>query len=145
MSALRRAILETARAWLGTAFAHQGRVRGVGVDCVGLAVSIGHELGLFAGDRTDYSGLPDGVTLQRELGAVLECIDGADAQPGDVLVFWRSPKTRHAQHVGILGEAGTLIHAHQTAGRVVETPLGVWAERITCAFRYPGVTDWEGT
>ncbi len=139
MMATRRQILDEARAWLGTPFHHQGRVRGVGVDCIGLIVGVARGLGMAVADRTDYARLPDGHGLAAALDDQMRRLAQTEPGPGDVLLL----RIRHQpQHVGILGEGGTLIHAHAGAGRVVETPLaGWWGRRVLAVYRFPKVED----
>lgn len=135
----RAQILDEARAWLGTPFHHQGRVKGVGVDCVGLLAGVARALGLTVVDRTDYGRGPDGHSLAAALDAQMRQLAPTQAGPGDVLLL---RIRRWPQHVGILGEGGTLIHAHAGAGRVVETPLaGWWGQRVLAAYRFPGLED----
>ncbi len=38
-------IVAVARSWLGTPWIHQGRLKDIGVDCGGLIISLGKELG----------------------------------------------------------------------------------------------------
>ncbi len=33
-------VVRTARTWLGTPYHHQGRLKGVGVDCAGLLIGV---------------------------------------------------------------------------------------------------------
>lgn len=130
-------ILCAARAWLGTPFRHQGRCRGVGVDCIGLIVGVARDLGLGARDRTDYPRQPDGRSLEAALEDQLRLLGPGDMGPGDVLLM---RIRRMPQHVGFLAEHGTIIHAHSAAGRVVEMRLNErWWERMVAAYRFPGV------
>lgn len=131
-------IVDTAREYLGTPFHHQGRLKGVGVDCIGLLVGVAREMGLFVHDNTEYSRRPDGRTLLAELRKVLDEIPVEDAKPGDILVFWFQRRTRHPQHVGIKSEVG-IIHTYEHIGRVVEAPIGGWVRNITNAFQFRGI------
>jgi NlpC/P60 family putative phage cell wall peptidase len=129
-------ILAEARRWLDTPFRHQGRCLGVGVDCIGLIVGVARGLGLEARDRTDYPRQPDGVHLEAALDTQLRRLAPGRTRPGDVLLM---RIRRLPQHVGILAEHGTLIHAHSAAGRVVEMRLDErWWDRVVAAYRFPG-------
>ena len=55
LTPIRSRIVATAREYLLTPFHHQGRKKGVGIDCVGLIACVGHELGILDYDCTDYS------------------------------------------------------------------------------------------
>lgn len=140
---MRTRIVEEARSYVGTRFHHQGRQKGLGVDCAGLLVGVGKALGLIAFDRTDYARQPDPELLLavcRELGQELPI--GAQ-EPGDVGVFWIR-KRSNVTHGGIFSDyhAGGLglIHTYESVGKVVETALGAWEKRLEAVFRFPGVT-----
>lgn len=137
--ATRAQVLAEARRWLGTPFHHQGRLIGVGVDCVGLVVGVARALGIGVEDRCGYARLPDGASLAAELQRQLRPLPLGRAAPGDVLLL---RIRRQPQHVGFLGEAATLIHAYSGADRVVETPLtGWWWQRVLTAYRFPGIEE----
>jgi cell wall-associated NlpC family hydrolase len=136
---MRAKIVAEARSWIGTPFHHQGRLKGVGVDCAGLVIEVARSLGLSAYDETGYATQPDGVSLKRSCDAQMQRIDKYG--PGDVVLF---AFARHPQHLGIVGDyaAGglSLIHAYAPNGKVVETIFdSVWIRRTVQAYRYPGV------
>ena len=134
-------ILAEARAWLGTPWRHQGRLKGVAVDCAGLVVGVGRELGLLAFDTRAYGRLPDGQQLRALCDAHLAAKPVAEIGPGDVLLL---RFTRHPQHLALVGDRGapfSLIHAHAEAGACVEHGADArWLRRIVAAyaFRQPG-------
>lgn len=126
-----------ARTWLGTPFHHQGRLKGIGADCVGLIVGVADELGLNPPDVTNYSRRPQGNLLVEMIEKRAEKINPADARTGDILVFkiYKEP-----QHAAIKTEYG-IIHSCQGVG-VVETSLeGDWASRLVAAYRIPEVEE----
>jgi NlpC/P60 family putative phage cell wall peptidase len=134
----RQQIVEEARKWLRTPFQHQGRLRGIGVDCVGLPLCVVRDLGL--GDwLEDYKVYPAQPVADEVLMACRNrlCeVPKAQLQPGDVIVF-RVPKS--ACHAAIRSDRG-VIHAWAPVGRVVETGMSfVWWERIAGVFAIPGV------
>lgn len=149
MSTLRERIVQEARGWLGTPYQHQQRLRGVGVDCVGLLVGVARTLGLVAADFDvrGYSRQPDGQLMARA-GELLVRIDVAAMQAGDVVVmrFEQDPC-----HLAILADypvvAGQLsiIHALTTragGGRVVEHRLDATnMAKVMGAFQFPGVAQ----
>lgn len=131
-----------ARGYLGTPFHHQARVRGVGVDCVGLVICVARELGHLppAWDVTGYARQPDGSQLMHHLADRLVPVPQADMRPGDVVCV---AFARHPQHVGVVGDyvhgGLSLIHADGQRGRVLETRLlFTEAMRFVQAFRWPG-------
>jgi NlpC/P60 family putative phage cell wall peptidase len=139
-------IVREARSWLGTPFHHQGRLKGIGVDCIGLVVGIARDLNLTDRhgkhyfDRQDYGREPYRGQLQEELEDHLLAVKASQAQAGDVLLLKFAVEP---QHVGILTAQSTLIHAYSRYSRLnqcVEHRLAqIWQGRIAGAYRYPGV------
>ena len=136
MTATPDAIITAARAWLDTPFQHQGRLRGVGCDCIGLVVGVAADLGIVTPDRAGYSRHPGGV-LQAALDAALIAAPGL-AAGRVVLLRWGDEPT----HVGILAlhPAGclSLIHAFAPSRKVVEHILSDdWLARVVCCYEFP--------
>lgn len=131
-------ILAAARTWLGTPWRHQGRLRGVAVDCAGLVVGVGKELGLLAFDTRAYGRLPDGQRLRALCDEHLAPKPVVRIAPGDVLLL---RFTRHSQHLAIAGDRGqpfSLIHAYAEAGACVEHGADArWFRRLVAAYAYP--------
>lgn len=130
-------IIAAARAWIDTPFRHQGRVRGVGCDCVGLVVGVAAALALPVQDATGYSRHPQGRALRAALDAQLVPLSGGPA-PGRVLLFAIEAE---ACHVGIVAHTAagdlTLIHAYAQARRVVEHHLDdVWHARVVQSYGF---------
>ena len=136
------AIVEAARAWIGTPYVHQASVKGAGTDCLGLVRGIWRE---FHG--TEPETLPAYTSDWGEVGQVEILLGGAgrllrpapDEEPGDVLVF-RMRAGAIAKHMGILAQTGkqaSFVHAYDRHG-VVESPLSApWRARIAGRFRFP--------
>ncbi len=129
-------MIAAARACLNTPFHHQGRLPGVGLDCIGLVVVALRAVGVEVRDRQDYSTRPDGKSLERALvehGAVK--VDSFRA--GDILLFRYD---QQPQHVALATSANTMIHSFAPAGRVVETNIGAyWRRRLLGAYRMDGM------
>lgn len=126
-------MIAAARACLGTPFHHQGRLPGVGLDCIGLIVVALQAVGCIVADRRDYARRPDGTALAAALAA-----HGAvrvDAPlPGDVLLFAFDGQP---QHVAMLSAPDCIIHAYAPAGKVVEVCLnGSWRRRVVAFWRF---------
>lgn len=122
------AALAAARACLGTPFRPQGRLPGVGLDCVGLVLVAAAAAGIdLRPPPYRLSGDP------RLLMAAVLAGQGwrpAPLGPGRLIVMAPGGPARH---LGLLTDAG-VIHAHAGLGRVVEGPLdpaiaviGCWA------------------
>lgn len=136
----RREIIAAARECLGTPFHHQGRLVGVGIDCIGTVVHPARRLGIPHTDCTTYRRRPDGVTLVAHLERNLVRLE-RDAAPGDVVcMWWARPDLPY--HVGLVTERG-LLHAHATAKKVVEHAFDEeWRDRVHSVWSYPGVDAW---
>lgn len=134
-------IVEEARTYLGTPFKHQGRVKGAGVDCIGLLQQTGKTLGLLDYDNTTYGRLPRGNQLCMHLDNCMLRVLGDNYSYGDVLVFWFM-KEGEANHVGIATPHG-MIHTYAAmagGGKVVENTLdNFWQKRLMGAYRYKGM------
>lgn len=141
--ATRADVLRQARGWLGTPWRHQGRLRGEGVDCVGVVVGVAHALGLSTYDLSNYRRLPVGDELMRLCDTHMQRLPLADMQPADVLLM-RINRVE-PQHLGIVGDHPhglSLIHASVGYRKCVEHRLDdPWRARIVAAYRLPGVTD----
>jgi len=140
------AVLE-ARAWLGTSFQHQGCLKGVACDCIGLVKGVGMALGLVdynpasveAKSFASYSMQPDSQRMREGLATWLVPILVDDAALGDVLFMaWG----REPQHVALVTDRG-IIHSYSSVGKVVEHSLDAqWKRRIVAAYRYPAFLDY---
>lgn len=139
----RAAVVQAARAWLGTPYHHQARLKSTGCDCIGLVIGVSRELGLVPAcfDICGYSRMPDGKNLMAQAAEHMTHINWEDARPGDVVVvsFDAEP-----QHFGILGDYRhgglSIIHAASNTGRVIETRLMFSAAmQFVAAFELPGV------
>lgn len=139
----RSAVLEEARAWVGTPYVLGGALKGVGCDCVGLIRGVyrnlyGAKLPEPHGWRADWhaQGYRAGVSpLIQAARAHFAEIKPADALPGDLVGIRLKGRVAHC---GILGEDGRLIHAIETHGTVE-----VWVERYRDCIRFAAL--WPGT
>jgi cell wall-associated NlpC family hydrolase len=128
-------IVEKTREFIGVPFRHWGRNRN-GVDCVGLVIAAAHELGITQYEPPPYSRLVDPERLRKQLEQACFEVSFQELEPGDVLLL---KVLGLPVHLGIYtGE--TLIHAFETAGRVVEVNFSeYWHDRIEAAFRWKGL------
>lgn len=138
-------VIESARRWIGTPYQHQGRLLGVGVDCLGLIIGVTTDLGLIDPsllDYGDYARVPDGDFLQTEIAKFCTQIDLPDPGqplPTGLLVLFRF--RGDPQHCGISSHYGAVIHSHQGAGKVCEHNLDAkWRRRVVAIYQLPGVT-----
>lgn len=135
-TATRDEFVNEARSWIGTPYQHQGRIKGVACDCIGLVIGTARALGLTEYDIDGYGTRPDG-NLRPVMETQLESVPLDTVQPGDVVLFaWAS----HPLHVGILSDASHVIHAYLPNRRVVENIIDKrWRAQIVAAYHVPGV------
>lgn len=135
---IRQQIIEVARSIIDTPYVHQGRVKGVGVDCIGTILIVARELNLTDFEISGYGRRSEGVEMYEEF--LNQCGKPVDnPMPGDILMFaekdWR--------HCGILAyknEELTLIHTHRVVKKCVEHRLDdYWRSLAVAAFRFPNV------
>jgi cell wall-associated NlpC family hydrolase len=137
---MRKKIITSARTWLGTPFVHQGRVKGKGCDCLGFIIGVGNEVGIKIKnlpikefDDTNYTKIPDGKLLKKNLDNLLKPKIKSSAKPGDIFLmnFGGNP-----QHLGIFSDypnspATAIIHCYSGSGKVVEHRLDdFWFAKI---------------
>lgn len=152
MSVTREQVVAEGRKWLGTPFAHQGRLLGVGCDCVGIPLEIAGALKL-----NDKSGMPlNGACFStysaQPLGSHVHdmCMEHLEYKPvremlpGDVLSM---QVVTAACHVALVTEdakgRACILHAYSGGpGKVVEHLLDEkWRRRIVGCFKFPEVHD----
>ena len=135
---LQQQIVDEARTWANTRFQHQGRIKGLGVDCVGFISEVAKAVGIPVEIPHDYRPRDDGMVMLRLLKEHMELVDVA--QPGDVLALideaLRDPEIpRHLAFVTEVTPKTTfIIHASQHG--VKEHRMDShWAKRIHSTWR----------
>lgn len=148
MTVTRAEFIATVRTYIGTPYAHQGRVPGPdgGMDCPAPLILAARAHGIVPPgfDVRDYPREPDGYTLKAFLDRYLAPIEFDDAQPGDVLLGrFNGGRPRH---IGILtdntpGRRYWLEAEGHRARRVDEFRLILGARVMTIvqAYLMPGV------
>jgi NlpC/P60 family putative phage cell wall peptidase len=135
------AILAEAREWLDTPYHHQGRLKDVGVDCIGLIIGVAYNVGLIG--RSDiawikkafpsYSRQPEGTYLRDGLSKFMPEVLVSQREPGDVILVSMDNAPRH---VVLYTERDTIIHAYAERGKCVETRYAhYWRRMSLAAFR----------
>lgn len=129
----RAEIVAAARGWIGTPYQHQGSLKGIGCDCLGLLIGVWRELGGEAGAVPPYT--PDWAeamgreTFAEGLRAHLTEIEVSAVKEGDLVLFrWRAHLP--AKHAAILTAPDRMVHAQERA-TVVEVPMNKWWRRRT--------------
>jgi NlpC/P60 family putative phage cell wall peptidase len=135
-------VVREAREWIGTPFKHQGALKGVACDCIGLIKAIGMQHGLMDYDPNSDGGLVlrqlfDDAGQQahaRSLEPLVYPIPVAEAEIAD---FYFMAWGREPQHVALITDHG-IIHSYSGVGKVVEHSLDDrWRQRIAAAYRFP--------
>lgn len=139
----REQIVEKTRSFIGVPWKHQGRNR-LGIDCVGLVIIVGNEMGLIDYTSNNYQRHGQGTTFLREFRAGMMVEKKLDeAKPGDVLLFRDKQYPCHSAIVGEKKGRLTIIHAHALHRKVLEEELeqGDWLIRRVACFSYPNVEE----
>lgn len=136
----RQDVIDEARSYCGTPYHHQGRVKGAGVDCLGLVIGVAHNLGLSDFDHQSYSALPSPRVLKSFADQLMARKQRTDARPGDVaLIAWRRVPQHLALITDLSGGLG-LLHAYGEVGCVVEHRLSAdWWDAIVGVYAIPGL------
>jgi NlpC/P60 family putative phage cell wall peptidase len=138
-------IVAEARRWIGTPYVHQGALKGVGCDCLGLVLGVWRALiGPLPEAVPAYS--PDwaeAAATERlaEAGARwLVPLPADEICAGDVLLFrWRDHVA--AKHLGIATAPDRMVHAHGGASVAEVALVPAWRRRLAYRFAFPGLQD----
>lgn len=147
MSITRQMIVEECRAWLGTRYHHQGRVKGRGVDCIGLVGGVALALGVAEAQRwiVDRDGMgyarePDPAMLTMMCERYLERAP-APLAIGDIIVLAIPPDLRRPRHFAFVSALDPvyIVHAYAQARRVVENRFTDDVGRVHATYRFRGL------
>jgi NlpC/P60 family putative phage cell wall peptidase len=136
-------IVACARTYLGTPFQHQGRIRGLSLDCIGLPICVARDLGIMDLDSLyrNYSPEPSDDTVLRECKKMLREKSIEQMKPGDVLCL-KVPVPCHVAMVTMLPPNIGMIHAYSPNDKVVEHDIDFhWRRRIAGVFSFPFLED----
>lgn len=136
-------IVAEALEWVGTPYRHQGSLKGVGCDCLGLVRGVWQAVygvepeapAPYAADWAEATGEDRLLTaVGRHCIAKLKEM----AMPGDLLLFrWRPDVP--AKHAGILVADDRFIHAYQGHSVLVSALVPHWRRRIAGIFAFPAL------
>lgn len=138
-------ILAEAREWIKTPFRHQGALKGVGCDCVGLIKGVGQATGAInnVDNRWEkyrhYRRTPNPRQMRAGMEDFLIQITAEQAMPGDIVwMEWRENLPMHLGIIGVIDDRRTLIHAFRRVRMVTEHGLTrEWVDMINSYWRYP--------
>lgn len=137
---LRTKVVALTRTYLGVPWRHQGRTYG-SIDCVGLPIVVGRELGLHDYDDSyNYRRKSTGADLMRIFDVHCARVKNlADLKGGDIVIF---KDQLFAQHVGIMSSIDKVIHATVEKKRVVEERLeGDLRSKLLRGYRFKALDD----
>jgi len=125
-------IVELARECLGTPYIHQGRHKGVGLDCAGLVAQVLDGLSLPYNDMKGYPRTPYQGMLKKALDNEPSLERVYNYEQGCVLLL---RITKDPQHLAIYtGE--TIIHSYLTAAKVTEHGFSdSWRRKVVAIYR----------
>ncbi len=130
-----------ALSWVGTPYRHQGRLKGIGCDCLGLVLGVWRAVygaaleqpGPYAPDWAEAGGEERLIAGMRR-----HFIEKSQAEmaAGDVLVFrWRPHLP--AKHAGILIEYDRFVHAYEGMAVSASALVPQWRRRVAAVFAFP--------
>lgn len=136
----RALIVTVAQSWLRTPFHHEGRVKGVGVDCAQFLLAVYAEAGLIEDYRPEH--YPQDWYLHRDEPLFVRelekhCNPTAEGLPGDIVMFKFG---RQPAHGAIVVDANLVIHAYRPEGKVTLSEIAgsPLAEKIAGYYRWKG-------
>lgn len=119
--------------WLGTPFQHQGRLKGVGVDCIGLVFGVARELAIWPAEFnfTAYGRSPVDGVLEREIAK--RCDPVSEPEVGGLGLFrWFG----EPQHIAIFLPDTRIVHSYHGARMVVSHGIDAkWRKRLVSCWR----------
>ena len=131
-------MINIAKNWIGTPFVVGGYTK-YGCDCIGLIIGILNECCI---DIKPYEYLEFGNYNHLDLDKILDImqkycikINNDSIKIGDIIMFSGNKNTAHFAIVSNLLPL-SIIHAHQSVGKVVETISdNIWQTQIFACFR----------
>lgn len=136
-------VVRVARKFEGTKWRHQGRLAGVGCDCVGLIIATGWDLGLWPGeDYSKYKRAPALGEMQKLCKRFLVTAPVGDRLHGQVALINYGGMPCHLAILTDKYEPRGMVHAFWRNREVCETRLTEEARRgIVRTYDFPEVSD----
>ena len=130
MNYTRSDVVKFARSYVGTRWAHCGRSRS-GLDCVGLLVCVGRDLGLEIEDLTGYKRTPDSKVFLEHIRKQSVPGNRERIRPGSIILLKQVFYPCHCGIATFIDARPYIVHAALKQRRVVEEPLTpMWKDII---------------
>lgn len=138
-------VSETGRKYIGVLWRHQGRSPETGLDCAGLIIQVGSDLGLLVDkyDYVNYGREPDGKVFISEINRQSNRIVNINKrQEGDILVFRQGAYPAHCGFLTYKNGVEYVLHSNgsQNVLKVTEHVFNAkWREQLVFVFRFKGI------
>lgn len=132
-------VINKALEYVETPYKHQGRKKGIGVDCVGLIIGVATELNIFDlnNDNTSYRMIPDGNLLMKKARENLVEKNINDLENGDVLVMTFDLYPQHFAFYYKKNNEEFIIHSYSKIKKVlVQRYDQSWKDKTQFAFSF---------
>jgi NlpC/P60 family putative phage cell wall peptidase len=148
MPVTRAVVVAEARTWVNTPFRHQGRIKGMACDCVGLILGAAADLGLvdrlgvpfLATDNANYSAQPLDKFVHEEAQRRLIEKPIEEMADGDIVTLRVPSIPCHVAICSTVNGVRYIVHAYASNEKVVENIMDEkWTKRIEGCFSFPGV------
>jgi cell wall-associated NlpC family hydrolase len=138
----RQWVVDSAKAWLGTPWHHEARVKGAGVDCANFLAAVYFESDMIPNLTLDHYP-PDWHLHNAEprfLDIVMKfCREVSAPLVGDIVMFRLARAAAHGA-IFVDDECTVIAHAWKEEGRVTLTDLpgSPWEKRVCGYYRWTG-------
>ena len=138
-------VVEFLRTMLGTPFHHQGRLPGVGIDCIGAVIVPLQYFKIMDYDVGIYSRLPDSSKIyaflsEAEKNGIAWVIPKKDRLPGDVGLFRIRKEPQHFAWITDVGVLHAQYSNNPKRKSVVEHSMDQkWLDSLIKVYRIKGI------
>jgi len=133
-------IVEVAKTYIGTPFHHLGRVKNIGIDCVGIILGVAEELNIVLIVHPEFKRYGK-ASKQRPLLEYMneQFIKLERREVGSIAVSWYDIQTKNPSHLGIVTPIG-MIHTNGHLKITIEEQWSPkWTTRTVGYYKYLGV------
>jgi cell wall-associated NlpC family hydrolase len=133
-------IVSVAKTYVGTPFHHLGRVKNLGIDCVGIILGVAKELEIplvIHPDFERYGRRTKNLSLLEYMDEQFLILKKREV--GSIAVSWWDQQTKEPSHLGIVTSIG-MVHTNGHLKIAIEEHWSPkWVTRIVAFYKYPGV------